>query len=493
MAQQTGTTAILKRSAPVPDRDLDWVWPARDTFTDDSVAPRISQTCSELGSQRIRLIRILPGLLSDVIECETRVCFLSQAEDYTALSYTWGSPAARCHIIVDRQPRQIATNLWRFLRQARQLPLRYSSWLWVDALSIDQSDPWEKLEQVRVISDIFKSAKSVVVWLGPSYGKSDKAMKILSSTVPGPSGRMPRALSAYPLGPALLMLCERPYWRRLWVFQELKCSRKIELMCGAHHADFECLRRVLLTKSVDPRMDIHNNHVYRSCAMRMVVMIQEDRNTSLQSMLRETSTLRCADPRDKVYAILNAVSSGHQDIEPDYTTALPTLINRVLRNIHTTEEFTHLLPVSFQCETLAAHFGVNITSIFGEALVSAGTAIKASRHEKGLSGGPRYATPLEALSDMINALLQLDFAQSKEAKTLVGEVYIWCKKHDHRKIGTFLRNKLEYIRKLRKDIAKSQGRYNNYREVDENGFELDVLLPGEMQKLVCMFDEFVDG
>ena len=86
---------------PIPDQDSDWTWPAADTFTDDSIARRTLQTCAQLGSQRIRIIRIRPGSSRDVIECDTKVCFLDEAGDYTALSYTWGFPVERCQIVVD--------------------------------------------------------------------------------------------------------------------------------------------------------------------------------------------------------------------------------------------------------------------------------------------------------------------------------------------------------------------------------------------------------
>lgn len=111
---------------PIPDQDSDWTWPAADTFTDGSIARRTVQTCSELGSQRIRLIKIRPGRANHMIECETKVCFLSEAGHYNALSYAWGSPVRRCQIVVDEQPRLVTVNLWRFLQQARNLANRFS-------------------------------------------------------------------------------------------------------------------------------------------------------------------------------------------------------------------------------------------------------------------------------------------------------------------------------------------------------------------------------
>lgn len=205
---------IIDCAEPFTDQNLDWTWPAADTFTDDSIARRTIQTYSQLGSQPVRLIKIRPGRLDDVIACDTRFCLLADVEgEYAALSYTWGCPVERCHIIVDNQPRLITINLWRFLWQARQLADRFSDWLWIDALSIDQSDPWEKLEQVNMIPKIFEKAEPVVVWLGPAYGDSDSAIEALTTRKTKSSHwKVWRRLWASPIGPAMLELCDRPYW-----------------------------------------------------------------------------------------------------------------------------------------------------------------------------------------------------------------------------------------------------------------------------------------
>lgn len=50
-----------------------------------------------------------------MLKCETKICFLSRAGKYIALSYTWGCPLERRQITVDKQPRLVTVNLWRFL------------------------------------------------------------------------------------------------------------------------------------------------------------------------------------------------------------------------------------------------------------------------------------------------------------------------------------------------------------------------------------------
>lgn len=69
-------------------------YPATDTFLDQSVAHWPTVTCSELGSKRIRLVKIIPGPPGSRVEFKVNNSFLDQAPSYTALSYTWGSPWA---------------------------------------------------------------------------------------------------------------------------------------------------------------------------------------------------------------------------------------------------------------------------------------------------------------------------------------------------------------------------------------------------------------
>jgi hypothetical protein len=293
----------LSGSGPIQSNTTAWVWPVVDTSKDNSLVRHNLQTCSELGSQRIRLIKIRPGRSSEMIECDTGVHFLSQAGQYTAVSYTWGSWVERCQIIVDAQPRLISLNLWHFLRQAGQLPEHFSGWLWIDALSIEQSNPWEKLEQFRLISRIFEGAEHTVVWLGPAYRNSDRAMKALAAQTTDLHGRARKSLWASPVAPAVLELCERQYWRRLWIYQELKASRKTGFLCGSQYADLYKLGSWLL-EHPDESLEEKRWALQPSSAGFMIELLNlSPIDKSLRKMLDRTCRLHCTDPRDRVYAI----------------------------------------------------------------------------------------------------------------------------------------------------------------------------------------------
>ena len=349
-------------------------YPAIDTFHDESIASWPVITCSELGSERIRLVKITPGPPGSTIECEVRVCFLDQAPTYTAVSYTWGSPLGFRDVLIHGQPHSVPKNLWRFLDQARRLSGsdRFSGWLWIDALSIDQSDPHEKLYQVEIISSIFRNATHMIVWLGPSYANSDHALAIVYPC--STEGlRMDVRILAGPDWSALHSLCERPYWRRLWVYQELKSARHAELMCGSRFVPLGTLRDYLLDP-VAPRLADKSETLRESSAGNMLGLVKgigfglSQKLVPISSLLRATNHLHCVDPRDKAYAVLNIAQTEKQGIRADYTITVPTLLNKILRNepnvaigLGLTDDLTRW---GRECEELERLFGEPPNSMF---------------------------------------------------------------------------------------------------------------------------------
>jgi hypothetical protein len=326
-------------------------------------------------------------------------------------------------VIINGEPRAVTTNLWRFLSQTRKLPARFSGWLWIDALSVDQSDPWEKFEQVKIISEIFRSAMETASWLGPAHGNSDRAMKLLDTlSLKPPCWKISRSIWAPPMGPAVFGLCERAYWHRLWVLQELRASRKAALMCGALQISFECFKNFLLKEHLDERIQDKAKALKQSPGAKMVGLTLESMSVSLRSMLDETSHLRCTDPRDKVYAILSVVSSGHQDIEADYTLANTDVLNAVLRDMCKTR-IPDLTWVRDQCALLECMFGVTLGSMC---------------YVEESSDPTRFNDPHHMLTMISRGMPHL----AEDHADLLMVLYTWCKRYGHREIGRSIYHKL---------------------------------------------------
>jgi hypothetical protein len=145
-----------------------------------SSAPRPHPAYATLGHDCIRLLRIIPASSTTEICCQLDEFTLHESLAYTALSYTWGSQHGVHRIYVNDHPLLVPKNLWRFLSHARDLAGDLSGWIWCDMLSINQVDLAERGHQVKLMSRIFKTAQTVVVWLGPAYRGSDTAMVALA-------------------------------------------------------------------------------------------------------------------------------------------------------------------------------------------------------------------------------------------------------------------------------------------------------------------------
>jgi hypothetical protein len=140
----------------------------------------------------IRLVQLLPILSADgLVQCKISQHVLPTAESehstgsitesregledhdenaplYMCLSYVWGDPGVLATIIVDGKRFSIRQNLFDFLAIAR-LTLSYT-WLWIDALCIDQSNTLERNHQVLQMGRIYTGAAKVLVWLGKDVG-----------------------------------------------------------------------------------------------------------------------------------------------------------------------------------------------------------------------------------------------------------------------------------------------------------------------------------
>jgi len=102
--------------------------------------------------------------------------------------------------------------------------------LWIDALCINQRDIQERSHQVQHMATIYRSAKSVVIWLGEwpndatcSNVSDCQAHWLNTLHKTGwviPPHLLPHVLQHY------VDIMKLPWFRRLWVIQELALARR---------------------------------------------------------------------------------------------------------------------------------------------------------------------------------------------------------------------------------------------------------------------------
>ncbi|KAK0654963.1 heterokaryon incompatibility protein-domain-containing protein [Cercophora newfieldiana] len=184
----------------------------------------------------------------------------SPLPSFTALSYTWGDPTTNtATILIDTHSVRIRQNLHQALTRLRHD--RLTSPIWIDAICINQSDTDEKNTQVPLMREIYSRAMRVFAWLGP--GPYFGALGVLRTAgeeyrvgirtaQAGQRGRAHQmvreviehlligdAETAWPpvgmgLGIQLILklFLETPWWRRVWVVQEVVLAKQAMLLCG---------------------------------------------------------------------------------------------------------------------------------------------------------------------------------------------------------------------------------------------------------------------
>lgn len=98
--------------------------------------------------------------------------------------------------------------------------------IWIDAIFINQSHVQERNQQVSLVGDIYQNARQVFIWL---YEEADDSHLVFEQMhVAGHGSRdIDRRTSR-----AYKKLCNRPWFQRTWVLQEVALSREATVVCG---------------------------------------------------------------------------------------------------------------------------------------------------------------------------------------------------------------------------------------------------------------------
>lgn len=210
-----------------------------------------------------RLLRISADLECNYINCELK--HATTFERYRALSYTWGSASDQETLIVNGKRLQIRRNLANFLRIARRT--YPEQWFWIDAICIDQSNIEERNHHVREMAKIYKRSFETVLWLGIPSAQMERLDSAQEVPVPysledvfvrygcKKSGRSPETLDFWDLfekdrnfflltSLLLQWIYSHPYWRRLWVVQEVVLSSRKVLLTQHFSVQWEFLTKM---------------------------------------------------------------------------------------------------------------------------------------------------------------------------------------------------------------------------------------------------------
>jgi len=287
----------------------------------------------------IRLLELLPASISTEIRVSINIFSFDEGTlpDYEALSYTWGSVKSPQEISVGIDASHTLT-VTRNLAEA--LPyLRFKDkprTLWIDAASINQQDLKERSHQVQRMVDIYCRARRVIVWLGKESDDSSLAVdcvRTLSSKIeidPGTMKVLPRTNESHWLDwksklpfdveqtKAITSVCNRDWFRRLWVWQEVRCARDIEVLCGHDSLswqDVQVLGYFCLHKPWEQSFYDNMSRITRFLLFNLCGLVESN---SFFALVDQTKHCLCADPRDRIYALTSMATERNIQVEPDY-------------------------------------------------------------------------------------------------------------------------------------------------------------------------------
>ena len=257
----------------------------------------------------IRLLRIMPhnfDLVTPMICCEIVHASMVSRPEFVALSYCWGDPSMTTTIVVNNTAVQVTLNLNDALFALRS---NGELLVWADALCINQNDLTERSYQVQRMGQIYSMAKKVVSWLGygrSPYGRTQPGYNPWTQLYYHPS-------RAAPIRQLAGRLSEHPYWRRVWIIQEVSKASQIEVWYETWTMDLNELFKYILDSSPSAFISRSARNVLGS--IRYFRGREGQSHYAVARMLLSESLLRsrmalATDPRDKVYALLSLTLDG---------------------------------------------------------------------------------------------------------------------------------------------------------------------------------------
>ncbi|KAK4444739.1 heterokaryon incompatibility protein-domain-containing protein [Podospora aff. communis PSN243] len=316
----------------------------------------------------IRLLKLYPSEQPKIsIRCSLMEVQLEHVErgdhPYEAVSYVWGTNIRDYHVFCRGKKIPVTRNCRVVLKR-----LRHASeprLIWIDAICIDQSSVLERNHQVALMGDVYKLAKSVLIWLGRGDDETHRLVRqarelaavkreIEEQNEPSAVSNEQQVAENFKHLPFSKLPVK--WFRRAWTFQELVLARDPLVLCGPesmHWDDFVLWRQYSekqdhltisgrqiqnLTKSA-----LVTRRGYHNLMRERLLQDHEDPERMSPSDLRDRKIGVCdflifaafqrqaSDLKDRVYSLYALLSDlGINIPAPDYNKDLPTVYQELI-------------------------------------------------------------------------------------------------------------------------------------------------------------------
>jgi hypothetical protein len=332
---------------------------------------------------QIRVLHLLPGAQEDAIRCSLLHVAVNQRFPYEALSYTWGSPDRCYEVECNGFYLRVTSTLQEALRTMRYPDKKRT--LWIDQLCINQEDIQERNSQVTIMHLVYKHATRTVVFLS-SARESEQTKPALSTWRLFSELRKASDAGVGNTMKECQELFTHPWFRRVWILQEISMSNtlriivyyngnemtwdKLSIAAGwfgqyAHGQRFRFFQfppsvrqhEMIVTKWT--AMDISGASSFSSLD-RYGALTNKYNNWSytrfflwleprLTEVLQDSRFCLATDPHDKVYSLLNLLSSSTARadlawlLDVDYELPVADVYSRAARYSIETEHSLEIL------------------------------------------------------------------------------------------------------------------------------------------------------
>jgi hypothetical protein len=268
------------------------------------------------------------------------------ALEFEAVSYTWGDPKR----VADLRFKNVdgVIGLTHNLSQALPYLAKHSrtKLLWIDQICINQADPVEKPKTVARMSEIYRAASRVIIWLGPDDEHSHLCKRWLSEVdkmIHGMtnSDRMTRDSQTFnsdirylvvrstftspvtdPIyAPAIREFWSRQWFSRGWIVQELLLARDNVFLTSDLTFSMEDLKDLQTVPPNHKPEEADANQRWFSYNILMDLKLHpftdEQPLRFLRTMHLASAEFQTSEMADRLYAFLGLIEAS--GFTPDYT------------------------------------------------------------------------------------------------------------------------------------------------------------------------------
>lgn len=290
----------------------------------------------------IRILELHPGNPGDILSIELNDVDLSQKPQFEALSYEWRDKFGTIPIQCSDQRILVSPNCKAAMEHLR-LPSKPRV-LWIDAICINQQDLQERNQQVTMMSDIYRFASAVLMWLGEDSRRnptgaafdsipvmaqvhemlreepSETSFKLVSIGTNDDAKALAQSMmQKEEVARGFRELMWMPYFTRAWIFQEiiLAGSRGIAI-CGRHQCPWRTLKAALVA---------YRAYSFDYNPTLFEIVVRDDwyfrlGRIGLSSTVRAMTRFDAGDPRDIIFATLGLPTAPERQsgqLIADYT------------------------------------------------------------------------------------------------------------------------------------------------------------------------------